>query len=67
MNKCQCGFTQDIENNCDSTHKVVKKIKKTISEKIESINLNEYPGGSSLNAVGMKILVLEIINEKTKE
>ena len=29
-----CGFTKDLESNCDGTHKVVRKVRNKIAEDI---------------------------------
>lgn len=34
MGQCKCGHTRDVEKNCDGTHKVVKAVKKEITDKM---------------------------------
>lgn len=65
MGTCKCGFSTDEEKNCNGTHNVVKQVRESLAKEIESIDLNE---GSNvhLNALGMKILVLDIIRGKKK-
>jgi len=63
MGTCKCGFSTDPEQNCNGTHKTVKAIKEDLIAKIEAID----PYGeenNSLNALGMKMLVLETIRGK---
>lgn len=58
MGKCKCGFSQDIEKNCDGSHKIVKAVKEEIVRKIESIEIQ----ASRTNAVGMKMMAIEAVN-----
>lgn len=60
MGMCSCGFSTEYPT-CNSTHKVVKQVKDKIVEQIEKIPLES--NGAQLNAVGMKILVLDIIKK----
>ena len=62
MGTCRCGFSTDEEKNCNGTHNVVKAVKDSIAEEIEKIDLTN----SSLNALGMKMLVLDIVRGKKK-
>lgn len=57
MGQCKCGFTTDADNNCNGTHNVVKKIKNKIISDIELIDLTQ----GELNALGMKMSIIEII------
>lgn len=57
---CGCGFSTEYPV-CNGTHKVVKEIKDKIIADIEKIPL--VSNGAQLNAVGMKILVLEVIKK----
>lgn len=34
MGQCKCGYTRDVEKNCDGTHKVVKAVKQEITDKM---------------------------------
>lgn len=34
---CKCGYTKDVEKNCDGSHKTVKAVKEEITRKIESV------------------------------
>ena len=65
MGTCKCGFSTDEEKNCNGTHNVVKQVRESIAREIESIDLKE---GSNvhLNALGMKMLVLDIVRGKKK-
>lgn len=58
---CSCGFSTDYPN-CNGTHKVVKTIKTKLLQEVNAIDLSAADN-ESLNAVGMKILVLKIIAE----
>lgn len=60
MSMCGCGFSTEYPV-CNGTHKVVKEIKDKIIADIEKIPL--VSNGAQLNAVGMKILVLEVIKK----
>lgn len=57
---CSCGFSTEYPE-CNGTHKVVKQVKDKIIEEIEKIPLQS--NGAQLNAVGMKILVLDVIKK----
>jgi hypothetical protein len=35
MGKCGCGFTTDAEGACNGTHKVVKKVRESITNQLE--------------------------------
>jgi len=56
-------FQLSIPNN--GTHKVVKKVRDEIVKKLESIDLSEG-SNVSLNALGMKMLAIEIASGKKK-
>jgi len=58
MGMCACGFSTEYPN-CNGTHKVVKQVKDRITEAVESIDISD----GKLNALGMKILVLEAIKK----
>ena len=58
METCKCGFSQDIEKNCDGTHKIVKAVREDIVKKIEAIDIQD----SKTNALGMKILAIKAAN-----
>jgi len=60
MGQCGCGFSTDYPE-CNGTHKVVKSLKDKIIEEIEKIPLQS--NGAQLNAVGMKILVIDAIKK----
>lgn len=36
MGKCVCGFTADVEKNCDGSHKIARKVRKQIVQDIKS-------------------------------
>jgi hypothetical protein len=59
MGQCRCGFTRDLDKNCDGTHKVVKAVKDDIINKIEAIEIED----SVTNAVGMKAMAIKAIKE----
>lgn len=60
MSNCGCGFSTEYPN-CNGTHKVVNNVKTKIISEIEKIPLQS--NGAQLDAVGMKILVLDIIKK----
>lgn len=62
MSMCGCGFSTEYPV-CNGTHKVVKEIKDKIIAEIEKIPIES--NGSQLNAIGMKILAIDVI-KKTK-
>lgn len=35
MTECKCGYTRNVEKNCDGTHKVVKQLREDIAQKID--------------------------------
>jgi CDGSH-type Zn-finger protein len=57
---CGCGFSTEYPV-CNGTHKVVKEIKDKIIAEIEKIPLES--NGVQLNAVGMKMLVVDVIKK----
>lgn len=57
---CGCGFSTEYPV-CNGTHKVVKDVKNKIIEAIEKIPLES--NGAQLNAVGMKMLVIDVIKK----
>lgn len=59
---CSCGFSTEYPN-CNGTHKVVKEVKDRIIAAIEEIQLGDV--NNQLNALGMKMLVIDAI-KKTK-
>jgi hypothetical protein len=63
MGTCKCGFSTDEDKNCNGTHNVVKEIRDSIIKQIEEIDINSP---SQLNALGMKMLVLDIVRGKKK-
>jgi hypothetical protein len=61
---CSCGFSTEYPE-CNGTHKIVKKVRDQIVKDIEAINLSEG-SNTSLNALGMKMLAIEIASGKKK-
>ena len=59
---CTCGFSTEYPN-CNGTHKVVKNVKEKLITEIEKIPLES--NGAQLNALGMRLLVIDVI-KKTK-
>jgi hypothetical protein len=59
MSECKCGYTKDIEKNCDGTHKTVKKFKEDLIKKIDEIDLGD--NYNQLNALGMKMMVKDLL------
>lgn len=57
---CGCGFSTEYPE-CNGTHKIVKSVKDKIIEQIEQIPLES--NGLQLNALGMKILVIDAIKK----
>lgn len=57
---CGCGFSTEYPE-CNGTHKIVKEVKEKILSEIESIDISD----GKLNALGMKMLVVDAI-KKTK-
>ncbi len=57
---CSCGFSTDYPM-CNGTHKVVKSVKDKIIEAVEAIEIEP----SITNALGMKLMVIDVI-KKTK-
>lgn len=55
---CACGFSTEYPE-CNGTHKIIKKVKDKIISEIESIDLSD----GKLNALGMKILVIDAIKK----
>jgi hypothetical protein len=55
---CGCGFSTEYPE-CNGTHKVVKAVKDKIISEIESIDISD----GKLNALGMKMLVLDVIKK----
>ena len=53
---CTCKFSSEYPN-CDGTHKTINKIKNKLTKEVESIDISD----GKLNALGMKMLVLEVI------
>lgn len=55
---CSCGFSTEYPE-CNGTHKIVKNVKDKIVSEIESINISD----GKLNALGMKILIIDAIKK----
>jgi CDGSH-type Zn-finger protein len=55
---CNCGFSTEYPE-CNGTHKIVKNIKDKIIETIQSIPTES--NGAQLNALGMKMLVIDAV------
>lgn len=53
MGLCKCGFTKDIEKNCDGSHKTVKAVKEEITRKIESVPVNNTADEFKLVAINI--------------
>jgi len=60
MSMCGCGFSTEYPV-CNGTHKVVKEIKDKIIAEIEKIPLES--NGAQLNALGMRMLVVDVIKK----
>lgn len=59
MPECKCGYTKDVEKNCDGSHKTVKKVKDDILKKVDEIDLGD--NYNQLNALGMKMMVKDLL------
>ena len=59
MPECKCGYTKDIEKNCDGSHKTVKKVKDDILKKVDEIDFGD--NYNQLNALGMKMMVKDLL------
>lgn len=57
---CSCGFSTEYPN-CNGTHKIVKSVKEKIIDEIEKIPLQS--NGAQLNALGMRILIIDLIKK----
>jgi CDGSH-type Zn-finger protein len=57
---CSCGFSTEYPM-CNGTHKIVKSVKDKIIEAVEAIEIES----SITNALGMKLMVIDVI-KKTK-
>lgn len=57
---CGCGFSTEYPN-CNGTHKIVKAVKDKIIEEIEKIPLES--NGAQLNALGMRMLAVDIVKK----
>lgn len=57
---CACGFSTEYPI-CNGTHKVVKEVKNKIIAEIEKIPLES--NGAQLNALGMRMLVIDVIKK----
>ncbi len=55
---CSCGFSTEYPE-CNGTHKIVKEIKDKLISEIESIDISD----GKLNALGMKMIVIETIKK----
>lgn len=60
MGTCVCGFSRDIDKNCDGTHKVVRAVREQIAKDIEALPIES----SITNALGMKIMATEVARGK---
>lgn len=58
--QCGCGFSTEYPN-CNGTHKTVKLLKDKIIEQIEAIPMGD--DNNQLNAVGMKMLIIDIVRK----
>ncbi len=63
MGTCKCGFSTDEDKNCNGTHNIVKQVRESIAKEIEAIDIS---GPAQLNALGMKMVVLDIVKGKKK-
>ena len=57
MGQCKCGFTRDLDKNCDGSHKTVKAVKDEITKKIDAIEIES----SITNALGVKMTAIDIV------
>ena len=57
---CSCGFSTDYPN-CNGTHKIVKSVKDKIIQEVEKIPLES--NGAQLNALGMRMFVVDVIKK----
>ena len=55
---CSCGFSTEYPS-CNGTHNVVKTVKNKIIAEIEAIDISD----GKLNALGMKMTVLDLIKK----
>jgi hypothetical protein len=55
---CSCGFSTEYPS-CNGTHNVVKAVKNKIIADIEAIDISD----GKLNALGMKMLVVEAVKK----
>lgn len=60
MSMCGCGFSTEYPV-CNGTHKIVKEIKDKIIAEIEKIPLES--NGQQLNAIGMRMLAVDVIKK----
>lgn len=51
MGQCKCGFTKDVEKNCDGSHKTVKAVKEEITKKIEAVSVENTASDFKLVAI----------------
>lgn len=56
MGTCKCGFSTDLEKNCNGTHKIVKAVREQIAQEIESLQIES----SVTNAVGMQLMAAKV-------
>lgn len=63
MGLCKCGFTKDVEKNCDGSHKTVKAVREKIAEEIDALSLGE--DNAQLNALGMRMLAADVARGKS--
>jgi CDGSH-type Zn-finger protein len=57
---CSCGFSTEYPA-CNGTHKTVKAVKDKIITEIEKIPLES--NGAQLNALGMRMLIIDVIKK----
>lgn len=59
MGKCKCGFSQDVEKNCDGSHKIARAVKEEAVKKLDAIEIKD----SVTNALGMKLMAIDTIKK----
>jgi hypothetical protein len=64
MGTCKCGFSTDEEKNCNGTHNVVKQVRESLAKEIEALSLDSGEPNAQLNALGMKMIILDIVRGK---
>lgn len=58
MGMCGCGFSTEYPS-CNGTHKIVKSVKDKIISDIEAIDISD----GKLNALGMKMIIIDVIKK----